>query len=108
MRSEAMTHTLRGSRSLYSVLLFAYPSDFRRHFGSEMKDAFTHQIASEWKRHGVTGGLAVWRLALWELFSVAIPLQLQNRFVVATGLSLLGSFSLFALMAHAVAPHCNK
>jgi hypothetical protein len=108
MTSKSITHTLRGSRSLYSVLLFVYPSDFRRHFGGEMKDAFAHQIASEWQRHGVTGALAVWRCAVCELISIAVPLQLQNRLVVATGLSLLGSFSLFALMARAVASHCNK
>ena len=54
------------------------------------------------------GFARVWRSAFWELFSIALPLQLRNTVVLAAALSFVGSSVLFLALFHAVAPHCNK
>jgi hypothetical protein len=48
------------------------------------------------------GVARVWRSALAEGFSVAVPLQLQSSVVVATSLSLLSSFAFVTAIFHAV------
>ncbi len=105
-----MTEALRKSCLLYKVLLFAYPRDFRQRFGTEMLTTFSEQMCSEWKRSGLVGIVQVWRSALWELLSVAVPLQLQLRssIVVAMALSFLWSSALFMALFRAVSPTCGK
>jgi hypothetical protein len=77
------------------MLLFMYPGDFRLRFGSEMVTTFADLICAEWEHHGLPGVARVWRSALGEVFSVAVPLQLQNSIVVAISLSFLCSSALF-------------
>jgi hypothetical protein len=89
------------------MVLLAYPRDFRLRFGSEMATTFSDQICGEWEHSGLPGVARVWRCALAELFSVAVPLQLQNSIVVATSLSLLWSFALFMAMFRAMSHVCN-
>jgi len=96
------------SCSVYAVLLFAYPSDFRHHVSGEMKETFACQLRGAWERDGLDGAWAVWRLALWELFSVAIPLQMQNSIVIAAGLSVMVSSASALLFFRSIAPHCSK
>jgi hypothetical protein len=103
-----MTEALRKSCLLYNVLLFAYPRDFRQRFGSEMLTTFSEQMCSEWKRSGLVGIFQVWRSALWELLSVAVPLQLRSSIVVAMALSCLWSSALFLALFRAVSPTCGK
>ena len=102
-----MASAVRVSCGLYKILLFTYPSDFRLRFESEMVTTFSDLICGEWKHNGLPGVARVWRSALSEVFSVAVPLQLQSSIVVATSLSLLSSFALFMAIFHAMSHVCN-
>src|ERR1700756_518415 len=97
-----MTSAVQLSCGLYKILLFAYPSDFRLRFGSEMVSTFSDLICGEWEHNGLPGVVRVWRSALTEVFSVAVPLQLQSSIVVATTLALLSSFVVFMAVFHAM------
>jgi len=77
------------------MLLFAYPSDFRLRFGSEMLTTFSDLICDEWEQNGLPGVARTWWSALGEVFSAAVPLHLQRPIVVATSLGLLSSCALF-------------
>jgi hypothetical protein len=83
-----MTRAVRASCALYKMLLFTYPGDFRLRFRSEMVTTFSELISGEWEHKGVPGVARVWRSALGEVFSAAVPLQLQRSIVVATSLAL--------------------
>jgi hypothetical protein len=102
-----MTSAVRASCGLYKMLLFAYPSDFRMRFGSEMTTTFSDQLCGEWKNSGLPGVARVWRYALREVLSIAIPLQLQNSIVIATSLALLSSLALFMAVFHAMTHVCG-
>jgi len=102
-----MTSAVRVSCGLYKVLLFTYPSDFRLRFESEMVTTFSDLICSEWKHNGLPGVARVWRSAVGEVFSVAVPLQLRSPALIAVSLSLLLSIALFMTIFHAMAHVCN-
>ena|SRR5215469_3647737 len=102
-----MTSAVRASCGLYRMLLFAYPSDFRLRFGSEMVTTFSDLICDEWEHNGLPGVLRVWRSALGEVFSAAVPLQLQSSIVVATSLALLSTVALFIAVFYAMTHVCN-
>jgi hypothetical protein len=89
------------------MLLFTYPNDFRLRFGSEMVTTFSDLICGEWKHNGLLGVARVWRSVLGEVFSVAVPLQLQSSIVIAMSLSLLGSFALFMAVFGAMSDVCS-
>ena len=102
-----MTSAVRANCGLYKMLLFAYPSDFRLRFGSEMVTTFSDLICAEWEHNGLPGVARVWRSALGEVFSAAVPLQLQSSIVVATSLAVLSSLALFMAVFHAMTHVCN-
>jgi hypothetical protein len=89
------------------MLLFAYPSDFRLRFGSEMVTTFSDLICGEWEQNGLPGVARVWRSVVGEVFSAAVPLQLQSSIVVATSLALLSSFALFTAVFLAMTHVCD-
>src|SRR5260370_11859767 len=99
-----MTSAVRASCGLYKMLLFMYPGDFRLRFGSEMLTTFADLICGEWEHHGLPGVARVWRAALREVFSVPVPLQLQNSIVIWISLSFLCSppffLTNFCAMSH--------
>ena len=97
-----MTSAVRVSCGLYKMVLFTYPADFRLRFESEMVTTFSDQMCGEWEQDGLPGILRVWRFALAEVFSVAVPLLLQSSIVVATSLALLSSCALFMAVIHAM------
>jgi len=103
-----MTEDFRRSRLLYGVLLLAYPHDFRRRFGAEMAMTFSDQVRAERRRNSLAGIVRVWRSALWELISVAVPLQFQRSIVVAVLLSAVASSVLFLAIFRATSLHCSK
>jgi hypothetical protein len=103
-----MTSAVRASCELYKILLFMYPGDFRLRFGSEMVTTFADLICGEWEHHGLPGVARVWRSALGEVFSVAVPLQLQNSIVVAISLSFLCSSALFMTIFRAMTHECGS
>jgi hypothetical protein len=90
------------------MLLFAYPSDFRRRFGSEMVTTFSDLICDEWEQNGLPGVARTWRSALAEVFSAAAPLRLQSPIVVATSLALLSSAALFAAIFYEMMRVCGE
>jgi hypothetical protein len=102
-----MTIAVRASCGLYKMLLFAYPSDFRLRFESEMVTTFSDLICGEWEQNGLPGVVRVWRSVLGEVFSAAVPLQLQSSIVVATSLSLLSSLALFMALFYAMTHVCD-
>ena len=102
-----MTSAARVSCSLYKILLLTYPRDFRLRFGSEMATTFSDLVGGEWEQNGLPGVVRVWRSALAEVFSVAVPLQLQSPIAVATSLSLLSSFTLFMAIFYAMTHVCD-
>jgi hypothetical protein len=103
-----MTSAVRVSRGLYKILLLAYPPDFRLRFGSEMATTFSDQICGgEWEHSRLPGVARVWRCALREVLSVAVPLHLQNSIVIATSLARLSSLALFITVFHAMTHVCN-
>lgn len=103
-----MTHAVRASCGLYKMLLFAYPSDFRLRFGSEMVTTFSHLISDEWEQNGLPGVARTWWSALGEVFSAAVPLRLQGPIVVAISLGLLSSLALFAAVIGAMTYVCHR
>lgn len=90
-----MANAIRLNGSLYRVLLFAYPRDFRLRFETEMATTFLEQVRSGNDCDGFLGIARVWLVAVVELFSVAVPLQLRSRILIAMFLSFLWSFALF-------------
>jgi hypothetical protein len=102
-----MTSAVRASCGLYKVLLFAYPSDFRVPFGSEMLTTFSDLICDEWEQNGLPGVARTWWSAVGEVFSAAVPLRLQSSIVVATSLSLVSSFALFMAIFYAMTHVCD-
>lgn len=99
-----MTSAIRISCSLYRVLLFSYPRDFRLRFGNEMVATFSDLILDEWEQNRIPGLMRAWRFALRELLSVALPLQLQSSIVIAMSLAFLWSFALFMALFRATLP----
>jgi hypothetical protein len=102
-----MTSAVQLSRGLYKMLLFAYPSDFRLRFESEMVTTFSDLICGEWEQNGLPGVARVWRSVIGEVFSVAVPLLLQSSVVVTTSLALLSSFALFMAVFLAMTYVCD-
>lgn len=102
-----MTGATRVSCGLYKLLLFTYPRKFRQRFKCEMVNTFSDLICGEWEQKGVLGVARVWRSALGEVFSVAVPLQLQSPIVVTTSLALLSSAVLFIAVFHAMTHVCG-
>jgi len=90
------------------MLLFTYPRDFRLRFESEMVTTFSDLICGEWEQNGLPGVARVWRSALAEVFSAAVPLLLQSSTVVATSLALLSSVALFMAVVHAMTHMCGE
>jgi hypothetical protein len=78
-------------RSVYGLLLFAYPREFRQEFGAEMIEVFA-ELARD--SHGVRGAIFLWRLVLWELIGIAVPLRLQDTRVIAGASSFIISSAL--------------
>jgi len=101
-----MTSAARVSCGLYKMLLFTYPREFRQRFKCEMVSTFSDLICGEWEQKSVLGVARVWRSALGEVLSVAVPLHLQSPIVVTTSLALLSSFALFIAVFHAMTHVC--
>ena len=102
-----MASAVRVSCGLYKILLFTYPSDFRLRFESEMVTTFSDLICGEWKHNGLPGVARVWRSAIGEVFSVAVPLHLQSPVVITISLALLSSLALFMTGFHAMTHVCD-
>ena len=103
-----MSSVVRASCGLYKMLLFAYPSDFRLRFGSEMVTTFSDLICDEWEQNGLPGVARTWWSALGEVFSAAVLLHLQSPIVIAASLALLSSAALFAAIFYEMTHVCGE
>jgi hypothetical protein len=100
-----MRTALKISASVYGVLLFLYPEELRRDFAEEMVDVFEQQLRGEWEQSGPAGMVCVWSRALWELFSIALPIQICAPIVVAPTVGVLSSSASFAVLLGTLGHH---
>jgi hypothetical protein len=77
-----MRGLLQFSTWMYRKLLFLYPEDLRREFGGEIVLAFAADLEE-------TGLIRVWRCALRELLTVALPGQTSNPYFLSPALAFL-------------------
>jgi hypothetical protein len=82
----------------YRALLWLYPAELRRAYGTDMVDVFEQLLWSEWKRRGMRGVAAAGWHAIGEVFTVAIPSQLVSDWMIATGLSLVITSGVLGLL----------
>ncbi|MDY0019311.1 MAG: hypothetical protein RBT47_04840, partial [Anaerolineae bacterium] len=59
--------SIRHAVGLYSALLWLYPRDHRREYGSLMVQLFRDQCEEAYARRGIWGLLPVWLRTLWDL-----------------------------------------
>jgi hypothetical protein len=97
-----MKKIIRLSSLIYRRLLIFYPGEFRGKYGSEMADVFGDMLGDAIRRGGAAEIVSLWSSALWELFSIAVPLRLQNTVVIAGALSFVASSALFLAFFRAV------
>lgn len=95
------TKIVEASRAVYGSLLMVYPKELRCRFGEEMKSVFIASLQDAVDQ-GVTGVLRVWRLALCELVTVALPSRLASSVVMAAAVSLVAASALFLVFFRAV------
>jgi hypothetical protein len=87
---------------IYRRLLLFYPPELRRKFGEEMQDTFGALLSDAVVERRVADVFSLWRLALSELLTVALPLRLATETVMAGALSFLASAALFLVFFRAV------
>lgn len=93
---------VRLSRVVYAGLLIFYPRDVRQKFGAEMADVFEAVMRDAIAEGGPAGPISLWRSALCELLTVAVPLRLAGNAVIAGAISFLASSVLFLVFFRAV------
>jgi len=92
----------RTSRIIYGGLLMFYPPALRRKFGEEMVDVFVATLCDATVERRAVGIFSLWRSALWELLTVALPSRFASNAVMAGALSFLASAALFLVFFRAV------
>jgi hypothetical protein len=93
---------VRLSRVVYAGLLILYPRDLRHKFGAEMADVFEEAVHDAIVERGPAGVTSLWRSALLELLTVALPLRLASNAVMAGAISFLASSVLVLVFFRAV------
>jgi hypothetical protein len=93
---------VRLSRVVYAGLLIFYPGDLRHKFGAEMADVFEAAVHDAIVERGLAGVTSLWRCALLELLTVALPLRLASNAVMAGAISFLASSVLVLVFFRAV------
>jgi hypothetical protein len=97
-----MAKIIRLSCFVYGRLLIFYPRELRRRFGIEMVEVFEHLTHEVMLQRGPAGMVSLWGSALWELLTVAAPLQLRDTTVIAGALSFVASSALTLAFFRAV------
>lgn len=95
-------HIARVGRIVYGNLLCLYPAELRCKFGDEMLDVFSAQLCDAIAEGKPAEVFSLWRSALWELLTVAVPCRLSSNEVLAGALSFLASAALFLVFFRAV------
>jgi hypothetical protein len=86
-----MNKAIRLSSVAYRGIVALYPEDLRREFGDEMLDVFVQDLVHTGHGCGLRGMLRVWRRALIEVISIAMPRQLVSSVVIAPVISFVWS-----------------
>ena len=74
-----MSALLTLSVRAYTAMLFLYPAELRRDFGSEILDVFREDLNHAGSYRGLAGMLSVWTCALREFIRIALPAWAENR-----------------------------
>ena len=90
------------SSRIYALLLFFYPTPFRREFGPQMAQVFRDCCLKTYRQDGLPGMLSLWVITLFDWFKTVIEEQLQrgtqmsrSKFIRLSGWGLfLSGFSL--------------
>jgi len=102
MSIEKELAMVRLSRVAYAGLLIFYPGDLRQRFGAEMTDVFQAVMRDAILQRGPAGMISLWRCALWELLTVAVPLRLASNAAIAGAISFFASSVLVLAFFRAV------
>jgi hypothetical protein len=68
------------SGRLYSLLLLAYPTRFRRAYGREMAQVFRDDIRSTFQENGAAGLIGLWFLVMFDLLKTAFAEHIWEVF----------------------------
>lgn len=71
------------STDVYRALLWCYPADFRREYGTEMVRTFTEQLTEARHRAGRPAAAAIWAATLTDLPTTALK---EHRHVISQDL----------------------
>jgi hypothetical protein len=82
----------------YRNLLWLYPPDLRREYGSEMVEVFSQILLVEWTRRGKRGVATAGCRALGEVFTVAIPGHLSSDWLIVACISLMINSGVLGLL----------
>ena len=80
---------------IYSYLILLYPRDFRHEFAGEMIAAFGDEL-----REGSPANVCLF--ALYEIFTIALPMHLRSALFFASAGSLVGTSTIYYLLAWAL------
>ena len=75
------------SAFVYRAMLPLYPDDLRQVFGEEMAETFAEDLECARRERGVSGVIAVWGRAGFEIVTIAIPGRLASPALTARALS---------------------
>jgi hypothetical protein len=71
---------VRLATRIYRLLLYAYPTPFRRHFGREMALLFRDDARDTLQRHGPLALVGLWLLAFFDLLKTALAEHIWEIF----------------------------
>jgi hypothetical protein len=100
-----MNRFVQCSSRVYAGVLYLYPADLRRNFGTEMTAVFTDDLADAWRSRRLAGAVEVWWRAGSEVLQIALPGRLASEALVAPAVSVLlhlafiGAFLAIATLA---------
>ena len=97
-----MERIIHASVWVYQRLLLVYPRELRARFSTDMAEVFEDQLHDASAQRGAAGIVALWRYALVEFVTVAVPERLKPNLIIAGGLSLVLSSLITWVFLHAV------
>jgi hypothetical protein len=84
-----MNRLVQWSSRIYTGVLYLYPADLRRDFGTEMAAVFTEDLADAWRSRRLAGAVGVWWRTGSEVLQIALPGRLSSDALVAPAVSVL-------------------
>jgi L-lactate permease len=93
---------IRFACGFYKAMLWFYPAELRRNYGCDLVETFAALLTDSWSEGQFRGVLQVWKLALFEFLSIALPYQAVNPVLVVPLASVLGSGTILLSMVWAL------